>query len=334
MQAYFLFAIKRLIQLLAVVFAGCSIAFLVSHLSPISPVESIIGRVAGRSSYSPEAIVSLRNTLNELFGLNVPLHEQYFNFLRRLIVGDFGPSLLAFPRPAMELVMLALPWTFGLLVVSTVMTWLLGNIAGGLAGYYQNSRLLKALGIGAIAVQPIPYYIVAFLMVIIFGFFWPVLPISGGFAMNVRPGFTPEFIFSVLHFSILPAASLVIVGIGTWFLGMRALVSNIVTEDYVTFAELGGVERNRIVFSYVIRNAMVPQLTSLAMALGGIFSGTIITEQVFGYPGLGSLLVTAVNGGDSSTTLAVSCIAVIAVAGAIFIIDLLHPLIDPRVRPE
>jgi peptide/nickel transport system permease protein len=334
MQAYLLFAFKRFIQLLAVIFAGCSIAFVVSHLSPISPVESIIGRVSGRSSYSPEAIESLRATLNELFGLNVPLHQQYFNFIRRLAAFDFGPSLMAFPRPAMELVMLALPWTFGLLVVSTLLTWLLGNIAGGLAGYYQNSRLLKALGILAIGLQPIPYYIVAFLMVIIFGFLWPVLPISGGFAMNVRPGWTPEFVLSVLHYSILPAASLTIVGIGTWFLGMRALVSNIVTEDYVTFAELGGVGRNRIAFSYVIRNAMVPQLTSLAMTLGAIFSGTIITEQVFGYPGLGSLLVTAVNAGDSATTLAVSCIAVIAVATAIFVIDLVHPLIDPRVRAE
>jgi len=334
MQAYLLFAFKRFIQLLAVIFAGCSIAFVVSHLSPISPVESIIGRVSGRSSYSPEAIESLRNTLNELFGLNVPLHEQYFNFLRRLLAFDFGPSLMAFPRPAMELVMLALPWTFGLLFISTLLTWLLGNIAGGLAGYYQNSRALKALGIVAIGLQPIPYYIVAFLMVIIFGFLWPVLPISGGFAMNVRPGWSPEFVLSVLHYSILPAASLTIVGIGTWFLGMRALVSNIVTEDYVTFAELGGVGSNRIAFSYVIRNALVPQLTSLAMTLGGIFSGTIITEQVFGYPGLGSLLVTAVNAGDSATTLAVSCIAVIAVATAIFVIDLLHPLVDPRVRAE
>jgi peptide/nickel transport system permease protein len=334
MKSYLFFALKRLIQLLAVVFAGCSLAFVISHLSPISPVESIIGRVSGQSTYSPEAIASLRATLTELFGLNVPLHEQYFNFLRRLVVGDFGPSLLAFPRPAMQLVMLALPWTVGLLVVSTVLTWLLGNIAGALAGYYQDSRILRALGVVAIGVQPIPYYIVAFLMVIIFGFVWPVLPISGGFAMNVRPGWTVEFVLSVLHYSILPAASLVIVGIGTWFLGMRALVSNIVTEDYVVFAELGGVKRGRIVSSYIIRNAMVPQLTSLAMTLGGIFSGTVITEQVFGYPGLGSLLVVAVNSGDSATVLAVSCIALIAVACAIFIIDLVHPLIDPRVKAE
>lgn len=334
MKSYLVFAIKRLAQLVAVVFAGCSAAFFISHLSPISPVESIIGRVSGQSSYSPEAIESLRRTLTELFGLDVPLHEQYLNFLQRLLVGDFGPALIAFPRPAMELVMLALPWTAGLLSVAVVLTWLLGNIIGGLAGYYQDSRLLKAFGIIAIGIQPIPYYIVAFLMVIIFGFLWPILPIGGGFAMNVRPGWTPEFILSVLHYALLPAASLVLVGIGTWFFGMRALVSNIVTEDYVTYAELAGVRQHRIVFGYVIRNALVPQLTALAMALGLIFSGTVITEQVFAYPGLGSLLVRAVNGGDSATVLAVSCIAIIAVAGAIFIIDLLHPLLDPRVRAE
>lgn len=334
MKAYLLFALKRLVQLVAVVFAGCTAAFFISHLSPISPVDQIIGRVSGQSSYSPEAIVELRATLEEMFGLNVPLHIQYFNFIGRLISFDFGPALIAFPRPAMELVMLALPWTVGLLTLTTIFHWIVGNVLGGLAGYFQDNRLLKAFGIVAIGVQPVPYYIVAFLMVIIFGFLWPVLPISDGFAMNVRPGWSWEFVGSVLHHAILPAASLTIVGLGTWFLGMRALVSNIVTEDYVTYAELAGVRTDRIVFSYVIRNALVPQLTALAMALGGIFSGTVITEQVFGYPGLGSLLVRAVNGGDSTLVLAISCIAIIAVAGAIFVVDLLHPVFDPRVRAE
>lgn len=334
MKAYLLFALKRFIQLIAVVVFGCSIAFLVAHLSPISPVDTIIMQVTGRSASSPEAIKALRETLTELFGLDVPLWQQYLHFLSRLFVFDFGPALIAFPTPAMNLVMLALPWTVGLLTVSVIITWLLGNIAGGLAGYFQNSRILKAFGIVAIGIQPIPYYIVAFMLVIIFGFLWPVLPISGGFAMNVAQGWTWQFALSVIHYSILPASALVIVGIGTWFLGMRALVSNIVTEDYVTYAELAGVRQGRIVGSYVIRNALVPQLTSLAMALGGIFSGTVITEQVFTYPGLGSLLIRAVNAGDSGVVLAISCISIMSVAGAIFIIDLIHPLIDPRVRTE
>ena len=136
----------------------------------------------------------------------------------------------------------------------------------------------------------------------------------------------------LLQHAILPVTSLILVGFGTWFLGMRALVSNIVTEDYVTYAELAGVPRRRVVSSYVIRNGAVPQLTALALALGSIFSGTIITEQVYNYPGLGTLLVDAVNDGDSTTVLAVSTVSIIAVAVAIFVVDLLHPLLDPRIR--
>jgi len=332
MRDYFTFVLKRLLQLAAVVFAGISAAFFITHLSPISPVETIIGRVSGQSSFSPQAIESLRATLTELFGTDRPLLEKFVNFWQRFLSGDLGPALISFPTPAMDLVMTALPWTVGLLVVTILISWTIGNILGGLAGYYQDNRFLKTFGVLSMGVQPIPYYIVAFLLVLIFGYFWPVLPISGGFAMNVRPSFTPEFIWSVLVHATLPAASLVLVGLGTSFLGMRALVSNIVTEDYVTYAELAGVKTERIVFFYVIRNALVPQLTGLAMAVGGIFSGTVITEQVFNYPGLGSLLVSAVNGGDTTLVLAVSSIAVIAVATAIFVIDLIYPLLDPRVR--
>lgn len=332
MRDYFSFVLKRLLQLAAVVFAGISAAFFITHMSPISPVDMIVNRVAAQSSMSPLALQDLRASLTELFGTDLPLHVKYFNFWSRLLVGDLGPSLLAFPTPAMQLVLRALPWTTGLLFTSIILSWTIGNMLGGLAGYYQNNRLLKGFGVIAMGIQPIPYYIVAFLLVLTFGYFWPVLPISGGFAMNVRPAFTPEFILSILHHSILPAASLVIVGLGISFLGMRALVSNIVTEDYVTYAELAGVKTERVVFFYVIRNAAVPQLTGLAMALGGIFSGTIITEQVFAYPGLGTLLVNAVNFGDTTLVLAVSSISVVAVASAIFIIDLIHPLLDPRVK--
>ena len=158
--------------------------------------------------------------------------------------------------------------------------------------------------------------------------------VRAGFAMDVRPGWTLPFFLSVLQHSLLPSLSLVLVGLGGWFIGMRALVSNIVTEDYVTYAELAGVKRDTIVNGYVIRNAIVPQVTALAMVIGGVFSGTVITEQVFNYPGMGSLLVDAVNAGDYPTVLAVCTISIAAVALAIFIVDLLHPLLDPRVRAE
>ena len=180
--------------------------------------------------------------------------------------------------------------------------------------------------------HPIPYYIVAFVLLILFGYVWPVLPISGGSQMNLAQGFDFRFIVSVLQHAILPALSLVLVGIGGWFMGMRALVSNIVTEDYVTYAELGGVNRPRILLSYVMRNALAPQITGLAMSLGGIFNGAIITEQVFGYPGIGSLLVDAVHAGDYSLVLGVTSVSIVAVSAAVLVVDLLYPLLDPRVK--
>lgn len=334
MQGYLLFAGKRALLMLAVIFFGVSMTFLVTHLSPINPVEAALGRMTARSVSNPEAIVAMRAALTELYGVEAPLWSQYINFWVRLVQGDLGPSLLAFPTPAMTLVMRAMPWTVTLLTVATLITFLVGNLLGGLAGYNQNNRFLKAFGIVAIGIQPVPYYIVAFILLIIFGFLWPVLPISGGFAMNVTPGLNLPFVTSVLQHAILPASSLVLVGFGGWFLGMRALVSNVVTEDYVTYAELAGVDKTTIVGGYVIRNALVPQLTALAMALGGVFSGTVITEQVFNYPGLGSLLIDAVNAGDYSLVLAVSTVSVTAVAIAIFIVDMLHPLLDPRIRAE
>jgi peptide/nickel transport system permease protein len=159
-----------------------------------------------------------------------------------------------------------------------------------------------------------------------------VLPISGGAQMNLPRGFDPHFIGSVLLHSILPALSLVLVGIGGWFMGMRSLVSNIVTEDYVVYAELGGVDRRRILRSYVMRNALVPQVTGLAISLGGIFNGAIITEQVFGYPGIGTLLVDAVHAGDYSLVLGITSVSIVAVAASVLLIDLAYPLLDPRVK--
>ena len=217
-------------------------------------------------------------------------------------------------------------------MISTVLTWVLGNLLGGLAGYYRRNRTLRLAGILAMAFHPIPYYIVAFLLLIVFGYLWPVLPISGGYTMNMSQDWNWAFIGSLLSHGILPVLSLALVGLGGWFMGMRSLVSNVVTEDYVVYAELAGVERSRILRSYVMRNALVPQVTGLAMSLGAIFNGAIITEQVFGYPGVGTLLVSAVHAGDYSLVLGITTVSILAVSAAVLLIDLAYPLLDPRVK--
>ena len=332
MSGYLVYLMTRLGQFALVVFIGINIAFIVTHATPIDPVEQSIAAATQFGSTSPGAIAMMRQSLKELYGLEGDLAQQYAAFWRRVIVGDFGPSLSAFPTPVSVLIGRALPWTVSLLVVSTLLTWTMGNLLGGLAGYFHRSRALRFAGILAMAFHPIPYYIVAFLLLIVFGHLWPILPISGGSRMNMAQGWSWAFAGSVVSHAILPVASLALVGLGGWFMGMRALVSNIVTEDYVTYAELGGVAPRRILAAYVMRNALVPQITGLAMSLGAIFNGAIITEQVFGYPGVGTLLVSAVHAGDYSLVLGITSVSIVAVSFAVLLIDLLYPLLDPRVR--
>ena len=334
MKNYSSYLARRLFQFFLVVFIGISIAFFVTHLTPIDPVEESIAAATAFGATSPEAIEMLRQSLRELYGLEGSLAEQYFAFWRRILTADFGPSLSAFPTPVAELIGRALPWTIGLLTFATLIAWALGNLLGALAGYYRNNVLLKLTGVLVMGFHPIPYYVVAFVLLIVFGYLWPVLPISGGAQINIERGLNVGFVLSVLEHSILPALSLILVGIGTWFMGMRALVSNIVTEDYVTYAELGGVKRGRILESYVMRNALAPQITGLALSLGAIFNGAIITEQVFGYPGIGTLLIDGVHSGDYSLVLGVTTVSIIAVSAAVLLLDLLYPLIDPRVRVD
>jgi peptide/nickel transport system permease protein len=332
MTGYPLYLLGRLGQFALVVFIGINIAFIVTHATPIDPVEQSIAAATQFGSTSPEAIALMRQSLKELYGLEGDLAKQYASFWRRVALGDFGPSLSAFPTPVSVLIGRALPWTVSLLVVSTLLTWVLGNLLGGLAGYYRRNRTLRLAGLLAMAFHPIPYYIVAFLLLIVFGYLWPVLPISGGYKMNMARDWSWEFIGSLASHAILPVSSLALVGLGGWFMGMRSLVSNVVTEDYVTYAELGGVKRGRILGSYVMRNALVPQVTGLAMSLGAIFNGAIITEQVFGYPGVGTLLVSAVHVGDYSLVLGITTVSIVAVSLAVLLIDLVYPLLDPRVK--
>jgi peptide/nickel transport system permease protein len=330
--SYGAYLFKRLLQFAVVVFIGINVTYVITHATPIDPVEQTISAATSFGSTSPEAIATMRAALRALYGTGESPWRQYLAFWRRVAVGDFGPSLSAFPTPVSVLVGRALPWTAGLLVVSTSLSWLLGNLLGGLAGYYRRSGLLRLAGVLAMAVHPIPYYIVAFVVLVVFGYVWPVLPISDAYDQGMQPAFTPAFALSVLRHGILPCASLVLVGIGGWFMGMRSLVSNIVTEDYTLYAELAGVRRGRILRSYVMRNALAPQITGLAMSLGAIFNGAVITEQVFGYPGVGSLLVAAVNAGDYSLVIGVTTVSIVAVSAAVLLVDLLHPLLDPRVR--
>jgi peptide/nickel transport system permease protein len=332
MDGFAKYLVRRLFQFFLVIFLGVSLAFLITNLSPVDPVEQSVALMTNFGATDPRAVELMREALAQLYGLEGTMLDQYLVFWGRVLRGDFGPSLSAFPTPVMSLIMAALPWTIGLLTLALIITWTLGNLLGALAGYYRSNVLLKLSGAAVMALHPVPAYIIGLVLLLTFGYLWPLLPISGGAQMNLQPGFTLDYIRSLILHGTLPALTLVLVGIGSWFISMRSLVSSIVTDDHVVYAELGGVNSGKIFSQYVARNALLPQLTGLALSLGNIFGGAVITEFLFNYPGVGRLLIQGIYRGDYSLVLGVTTMSIIAVAVAVFVIDLLYPLIDPRVR--
>jgi len=280
----------------------------------------------------PAAVDALRKSLTEMYGLEGGMFQQYFAFWGRLLRGDFGPSLFQFPTPVMELIMNSLPWTAGLLITTTLISWIIGNILGALAGYFKNKGWAKTLDNIAMVVRPMPYYIFALLLLIVFAYLIPIFPSAGGYSVGRQIGFNWAFISDLLMHSFLPAMSLMVLGIAANFMTMKLIVSNIVAEDYVMYAKAGGLKERKIAFKYVFRNGLLPQITGLALSLGQIFGGALITEIVFSYPGIGTLLYGAINSGDYNLIMGIVSLSVIGIAGATLIIDLIYPLFDPRIR--
>jgi ABC-type dipeptide/oligopeptide/nickel transport systems, permease components len=326
------YIIPRLIQWLVVIFVGVTVAFIVPRLSPLDPVQNTLNRMAVYGLMYPEAVESLRATLEELYGLKGTVFEQYIAFWKRLLTGDFGPSLSVFPTPVIQLILQALPWTIGLLVTSTITAWILGIVIGTLAGVYSESRFSKVLETLVMCISPIPYYIMALTLVLLFAYLIPIFPLAGGAAIGLRPSFSWTFISSVLKHGFLPAFSLVIISMGWYFLSQKALTSTLVASDFVTYARIAAVPRRTILYRYLIRNSLLPQATDLALGLGSVFGGALITEVVFSYPGIGQVLNTAIFQGDFNLMMGIIILSVVGIATGALIIDLLYPLLDPRVR--
>lgn len=327
------YLIPRLISYFLVIWLGITVVFLIPRLTPNDPVMRMISEMTARgSTLEPGTMDDIIQDLTEMYGLEGSWLDQYWAFWGRLIRGDFGVSFFQFPTRVNQLVATALPWTLGLLLTSTAISWTLGNITGGLAGYYTRRRWSRGLDVIAMVVRPLPYYIFAFALLLLFGYVVRWFPITGGSSLGAIPSLTWAYIGDVLWHSFLPALSLVVLGGAVTFQTMKLLVQNVNAEQYVQYAKLGGVTEDRIVGKYIIRNALLPQITGLALSLGQIFSGALITEIVFGYPGLGMLLFRAIVNGDYNLIMGITILSIVGITTAILILDLTYPLFDPRVR--
>lgn len=323
---------KRVGVYLAVLYIGLTITFFLPRLLPTNPIDSYIGQIQSRANgqLTSEAIAQLRSSLEELYGLKGDLLSQYLSYLNRVVFHlDFGPSFTYYPTPVSSMILTALPWTLGLLLVSTIIAWILGNLVGVVAGYFHTRRAATVLEVVGILLYPIPYYILAVSVILLLAYVVPIFPLSPTFPVGPL---TPAMFGSILYNSALPALTLVLAGFGWNILSMKALAVATTEESYVTFARLKGTSNWTRIVHYVFRNAMLPQVTALALSLGTVFNGALLTEILFSYPGVGLLMRTAASSGDYDVLYGAITLSIVAVATAGLVIDLTYPLLDPRIR--
>jgi peptide/nickel transport system permease protein len=273
------YALPRLAQWALVILIGTTVTFAVPRLLPTDPVEATLRRVTAVQLTDPRAAETFRNTMRDLYGLQGTPIEQYGRFWSRLLQGDLGPSLGAFPTPVTQIIRDGLPWTMGLLGISTVVAWVLGIILGTVAAYYPNRAWSHVLANTLVTIYPIPYFILALVLVMAFAYYIPLFPLVGG--VSGSPANLGPYLFSIFQHGFLPALSLVLIGTAFRFIIARAVASTVIASDAVTYAEVAGLPRRRIIFHYVLRNSLLPQVTDLALALGALFEGALITEFVF-----------------------------------------------------
>lgn len=323
----------RTIQYLATIFSGVTITFFIVKAMPVNAVEAMLASIIRMGQVmDPAGLMVLRKTFYELLGIGGSPWETFFIFLKRVFTFDFGPSIISYPTPASEMVFLKLPWTIGLLSISTLISWIIGNILGVISAYFRSRRFSKVLESVAITLYPIPYYIMALVLIMLFAYFIRIFPQGGGMSI-ISERLTLEVILNIIWHSILPALSIIIPeALGWAFLSSRALSIQVMVEDYIDFAELRGVQKNQILKKYLLRNILPPQITNLALTLGGIFNGALLTEIIFAYPGVGSLVYLAVYRGDINTLISVVFFSILVISTAIYLLDLLYPLLDPRIR--
>jgi peptide/nickel transport system permease protein len=270
-------------------------------------------------------------TYQEKFGLDQPLWLQYVRYVADYARFDFGYSLTSYPARVVDLIGRALPWTICLLMVSTMIAFSLGTLAGALLGWGRSPSWLGHLFMPFLTLSAIPYYLLGLILIYFLAFQNPVFPLSGGYSIGSEPAWSWAFFKDAVWHSFLPACSIVLAQLGFWALGMRGMMVMTEGEDYMTYAEAKGLPTRTIFFRYGMRTAMLPQTTSLALALGGIVSQAVLVEVVFGYPGIGTLLYNAIRGFDYFLIYGIVFLVIVTIGLTTLILDLIYPLLDPRI---
>ena len=300
--------------------------FLIPRLMPGDPAATLF--VSLRGKMNQETLEAIRLS----YGFGGSLWDQFLAYLGKLIQGDFGISTINFPQPAIEMLLYATGWTLFLVGVATLLSFAFGLVLGIYSAWYRGGTFDSVFTPVNVMMNAFTPAVVALLLLYQFALQWDWFPIGRAHDIDIDPGWHGAFLTSVLWHAVLPLTSLIVVSIGSWHLGMRNTMINLLNEDYILLARAKGLSTRRIMFRYAARNALLPQLTSLALTFGYVLGGALITEKVFNYPGLGKFTLSAIEQRDYSFIQGQLLLLTVAVLVANLISDLLNLVFDPRLR--
>jgi len=322
------FALRRVGFFVLTLWAALTLNFFLPRLMPGNPAEAMMGKFRG--PVSPQAL----KALEVAFGVETKegLAGQYVHYLGNVATGNFGTSLYFYPQSVGRVILDALPWTLGLVGLTTILAFALGTGIGILAAWRRGGRLDSIAPPVFVITSAIPYFWVGMMLILVFAEQLQWFPAAFGFSINMAPGFNVAFIVNIVEHAVLPACALLITTIGTWILTMRNTMVTTLAEDYVRMARAKGLPGRRIMFDYAARNAILPNLTGFAMSLGFVVGGAILVEYVFNYPGVGYMLLQAVSQEDYPLMQALFLLITVAVLVAILLADIATAILDPRTR--
>lgn len=325
------YLLRRIIMFFIVIILAATLNFIIPRLAPGDPIASVLEelRARGASTTGEDQIVA---AYRERFGLDLPMHEQYLRFLYNTLRFDLGYSISYYPQKVETALFNALPWTVGLLTVATVVAFTFGSIFGAIMAWPRAPGFLQRFLPILMLLSAVPYYLLALILLYVLAFVAKLLPLGGAYTSGTVPHLSLRFLFDVIRHGALPALSIILASLGFWALSMRGTMVTVLGEDYLTLAEAKGLTDRRIFFAYAMRNAMLPQVTSLAIALGSVASGSVLVEVIFGYPGVGWLLYNALRSSDYYLIQGVAFFLILTVAVSVLVVDLLYPLLDPRIE--
>ncbi len=326
--------LRRVLFLIMVVWAASTITFFIPRLSDRNPVRERFAELARMGGFSPGDLESIIASYDTMFGLDKPLLQQYFDYIWAIARFDLGVSINKYPKTVMELIMEALPWTIGLLLVTTVLSFLIGNLLGAIAAWPRSPDWLRSFATSFVLLMGVPPVVLAVLLLFFVGFRLALLPLGGAYSIGTIPSWSLGFFLDVVKHQILPALSLIFGSVGGWVLSMRGMGVTIQGEDYVTFAEHKGLGPRTIFRDYFLRNALLPQVTGFALALGTLVTSGIVVEGLFALPGVGTVLMAAIRSNDFLVIYGITLFITIAIATVMVIVELLYPLLDPRIKLE